>query len=203
MTCVVIVESGGGNVASIRFALDRLGASSVHSSDPDRIQCADRVILPGVGAAGDAMPRLAAAGLDRLIPKLRQPVLGICLGMQLLHEASEEGSIACLGIFSGTATHLQATPGTPVPHMGWNRIFLRAANPLLANIENGSYAYFAHSYAVSIGADTAATCEHGRSFSAVVHRNNFYGTNFTRSDRRHLAHGCWKTLWLCQANPWN
>jgi glutamine amidotransferase len=180
VTEVAIIDNGGGNVASVRYALERLGARALVTADPERIRAADRVVLPGVGAARDAMRRLAAAGLDRLVPALTQPVLGICLGMQLLCEASDEGDSVCLGILPGRVVRLAAAPGRPVPHMGWNQLVPRAgrAGPLLAGIAAGDYAYFVHSYALPPGADTVATCDYGGPFSAAIGRGNFHGVQF-------------------------
>jgi glutamine amidotransferase len=117
---IVIVASGGANIASLQFALQRLEAPSVVSADAAEIRAASHVILPGVGAAADAMSRLRQSRLDTLIPTLQQPVLGICLGMQLLYEASQEGDARCLGIIPGSAARLAGAPDRPVPHMGWN-----------------------------------------------------------------------------------
>jgi glutamine amidotransferase len=175
---LVIIDNGGGNVASVRYALERLGATAVLSDDPARVRAAARVILPGVGAARDAMRRLAAAGLDRLIPTLTQPVLGICLGMQLLFAASAEGDTECLGVIPGRAARLAAAPGRAVPHMGWNQLEPCAPCPLLAGIAAGDYAYFVHSYALPPGPDTVATCDYGGPFTAIVSHGNFHGTQF-------------------------
>ncbi len=178
MSGLVIIDNGGGNVASVRYALERLGVTAVLSDDPARVRAAARVILPGVGAARDAMRRLAASGLDRLIPTLAQPVLGICLGMQLLYAASAEGDTDCLGIIPGRATRLAEAPGRAVPHMGWNQLEPLAPSPLLAGIAAGDYAYFVHSYALPPGPDTVATCDYGGPFTAVVSRGNFHGAQF-------------------------
>ena len=178
MSSVVIIDNGGGNIASVRYALDRLGVASEVSRDPTRVQSAARVILPGVGTARDAMRRLRETGLDRLIPTLTQPVLGICLGMQLLGAASDEGDTDCLGVFTGRATRLPESTGRSVPHMGWNRIEPARPSPLLVGIAPGEYAYFVHSYALSPSADTVATCEHGSEFAAINSRGNFHGTQF-------------------------
>ena len=178
MTTVAIIDNGGGNVASVRFALDRLGARSVVTQHVGEISSAAHVILPGVGAAPEGMRRLSAAGLDRLIPTLRQPLLGICLGMQLLCEGSEEGSTTCLGVFAGKVARLRARSDQPVPHMGWNQIEACRASPLLAGIGDGDYAYFVHSYALPIGAETVATTDYGGSFAAVVSRGNFHGVQW-------------------------
>ena len=178
MTPLVIIDNGGGNVASVACALERLGVAAELSNDPARVQAASRVILPGVGAARDAMRRLANAGLDRLIPRLTQPVLGICLGMQLLYAASAEGDTDCLGVLPGRAARLVEAPGRAVPHMGWNRLEPVRPSALLAGIASGDYAYFVHSYALPPGPDTVATCDYGGAFTAVVSRGNFHGTQF-------------------------
>ena len=175
---VTIIDSGGANLASLRFALERLGASSVVSSDPDVIAAARKVLLPGVGAAGDAMARLRASGLDAAIPRLTQPLLGICLGMQLLYERSEEGDARCLGILPGTARRFADHPDRPVPHMGWNQLRARRGSPLLAGIDDGEHAYFVHSYALPAGPETVATADYGGEFSAVVSHRNFHGAQF-------------------------
>ena len=175
---VVLVASGGANIASLKFALERLGESCAVSGDPERIRAATHVILPGVGAAADAMARLERAGLHRVLPALTQPVLGICLGMQLLHEASEEGGAGCLGIIPGTAARLADSPSLPVPHMGWNTMNIERASPLLEGLTAADYAYFVHSYALHPSAATIASCRYGISFSACVAWRNFYGVQF-------------------------
>jgi glutamine amidotransferase len=175
---VVIIDNGGANTASLQFALERLHCAATLSSDPDEIQSATHVILPGVGAAADSMQRLRARGLDQLLPALRQPVLGICLGMQLLYEASEEGDAKCLGIIPGTARRLAAAPGRPVPHMGWNTLAVNQECSLLHGLQPDARAYFVHSYAVPVGAETIASSEYGERFSAVVASRNWFGTQF-------------------------
>ena len=175
---VVIIESGGANIASLQFALQRLGARSQVSSDPERITKASHVILPGVGAAANAMQRLKERHLDALIPTLQQPVLGICLGMQLLFEASDEGPAPCLGILPGRAARFAPAAGRPVPHMGWNRLTIERAGSLLEGIQQGEYVYFVHSYALAPSPDTLANCRYGELFSACVQRRNFYGMQF-------------------------
>jgi glutamine amidotransferase len=175
---IVIVASGGANTASLQFALQRLGAASDVSADPAVIRAASHVILPGVGAAADAMSRLKQGGLDVLIPALRQPVLGICLGMQLLFDASQEGDVACLGIISGRAARLPAHAARPVPHMGWNTLAIRRPCALLEGLAGGSHAYFVHSYALDVGDSTVATTQYGAPFSACVQWRNFYGAQF-------------------------
>ncbi|HTX25253.1 MAG TPA: imidazole glycerol phosphate synthase subunit HisH [Steroidobacteraceae bacterium] len=178
MSDVVIVDSGGANLASLQFALERLGAVAQVSSDAAQIAAAPRVILPGVGCAQDAMRRLRAAGLAERLPRLTQPVLGICLGMQLLHRRSAEGPTECLGVLPGTIERLCAQPDRPVPHMGWNQLALGAADPLLEGIAPGEYMYFVHSYAASSTEATVATTRYGVELAAVIRRRNFWGTQF-------------------------
>jgi len=178
VTELVIIDNGGGNVASVRYALERLGVEAVLSTDAAVVRAARRVILPGVGAARDAMHRLTRTGLDRVIPTLTQPVLGICLGMQLLYAASAEGDTPCLGILPGRAERFADDAGRRVPHMGWNQLVPHGQSPLLSGIAAGEYAYFVHSYALPVSADTVATCDYGRPFTAVVSRGNFHGAQF-------------------------
>jgi glutamine amidotransferase len=178
VTEAVIVDSGGANLASLQFALERLGARAVVSSDARAIAAAPRVLLPGVGSAADAMQRLRRSGLAELLPTLRQPVLGICLGMQLLFERSAEGTTECLAVLPGTVRHLEAAPGRPVPHMGWNQLTDARADPLLEGIEPGEYFYFVHSYAAPTSEVTVAEVHYGEAVSAVVRRGNFWGTQF-------------------------
>lgn len=178
MRDVVMLDSGGTNLASVQFAFERLGVQAVLSRDPERIRRASHVVLPGVGAARPGMQRLIGSGLDRLIPTLTQPVLGVCLGMQLLFEASAEGRTPCLGLLPGTLDRFAADRGIRVPHMGWNRIDVHRPSPLLAGLERDAYAYFVHSYAAPVGDATVATCDHGGPFSAVVSLRNFHGAQF-------------------------
>jgi imidazole glycerol-phosphate synthase subunit HisH len=175
---IVIVANGGANIASLQFALERLSVSSLVSADPARIRAATHVILPGVGAAADAMTRLRRDGLHELIPTLRQPVLGICLGMQLLFEASDEGSTQCLGIIPGHALRFDEAPGRPVPHMGWNTLDIERDSPLLSGLGRDDYAYFVHSYALPVSPATVASTRYGAPFTACVEWQNFYGAQF-------------------------
>jgi len=175
---VAIIASGGANTASLQFALQRLGAASLVSADAAQIRAASHIILPGVGAAADAMSRLRRQGLDTVIPSLRQPVLGVCLGMQLLYEASEEGHAGCLGIIPGRAVRFAPAAGRPVPHMGWNTLAIEQPSALLEGIHQGDYAYFVHSYALCLSPATIASCRYGDPFSACVQWRNFYGAQF-------------------------
>jgi glutamine amidotransferase len=174
----VIIPSCGSNLASLQFALERLGVLVPLTEDPERIRAASHVILPGVGAAAPGMARLAAAGLVELIPALTQPVLGICLGMQLLFARSEEEDTPCLGVIDAKVQRLIASPDLPVPQMGWNELEPVGSCALLDGIARGSYAYFVHSYAAPTGAYTRAVTHYGRAFSAVVEQANFFGTQF-------------------------
>jgi glutamine amidotransferase len=175
---VVIIDNGGANLASLRHALGRLGARSLVSTDPATVAAAPRVLLPGVGAAADAMARLHATGLIDCIQNLRQPLLGICLGMQLLYSYSEEGDTAGLGLLPGRVRRLPSAQGRPVPHMGWNTCQRLREYPLLAGLRQGDYFYFAHSYAAEVAGHTLATTAYGPPLSAVVQRENFHGVQF-------------------------
>jgi len=175
---VAIIDSGGANLASLQFALERLGAQSVVTSDFQVIAAAPRVLLPGVGSALAAMQRLNAAGLAARLPRLKQPVLGICLGMQLLFLKSEEGPAQCLGILPQTVRKLVPKQGRPVPHMGWNRLHILREDPLLEGVAEGEYLYFVHSFAAPIASTTLASADYGVPIAAVVRKNNFWGTQF-------------------------
>ncbi len=174
----VIIASGGANLASLKFALQRLGVDAPVTDDAKLIREASHVFLPGVGAARAAMERLYAAGLGSVIPKLTQPVLGICLGMQLLFSGSEEDNADCFNIISGQAYRFVQDNALRVPQIGWNQIQLEADSALLSGVPNGAYAYFIHSYALPEGSYTRATTDYGALFSAVVEKDNFYGTQF-------------------------
>jgi glutamine amidotransferase len=178
MPSAVIIPSCGSNLASLKFALGRLGVDVPLTEDPERIRAASHVILPGVGAAAPGMARLAAAGLVDLIPTLTQPVLGICLGMQLLFASSEEEQTRCLGVIDAAVQRLPASPDLPVPQMGWNELEPVGPSALLAGVPRGAYAYFVHSYAAPPGDYTRAVTIYGRPFSAVIEQRNFFGTQF-------------------------
>ena len=175
---VVLVDAGGANLGSVRYALERMGVRVDCSGEAARIAAADRVILPGVGAADVGMARLRELGLVDVVRALEQPLLGICLGMQLLFDASEEGDVACLGRIPGRVARMRAGEGVRVPHMGWNGLRRRREDPLLAGIDEGEQAYFVHSYAAPVTADTVATFEHGGEYAAVVRHGRCWGAQF-------------------------
>lgn len=166
---------GCGNIGSVGIAFERFGLSPVVTGDATAIASADKVILPGVGAAGYAMEQINARALGPVIRALTQPLLGICLGMQLLFEASEEGNTPCLGLIPGRVRRLEPAPDRPVPHMGWSR--LSVANEGIG-LRDGDYVYFAHSFACDDGPATLARAEYGRPIPAVVRRGNFTGAQF-------------------------
>ena len=173
---VALVDAGGANIGSLGHALRRLGVEARLTCDANEIRSAAHVILPGVGAAAPGMARLCEHGLIEVIRGLTQPVLGVCLGMQLLFEHSEEGDTDCLGILRGRLRRLGG--GTRVPHMGWNGLHIVREDALLAGIDAGAYAYFVHSFAAPVGNATLAQCEYGSAFSAVVRERNFSGAQF-------------------------
>lgn len=174
----VIVDSGGANIASVRFALERLGVRAELTADPAVIRAADRVILPGVGSAQEGMRKLRARGLVDVIRGLTQPTIGFCLGQQLLFEGSEEGDTAALGLIPGRVARLPEAPGVTVPHMGWNTLAVLRDSPLLHGVPPDARFYFVHSYAGPVNAHTVAAATHGAPFAAVVQRGNFAGVQF-------------------------
>lgn len=175
---VVLVDAGGTNIGSVRYALQRLGVDAELTADAATIRAADKVILPGVGAAPPGMARLHELDLIGVLRGLTQPVLGVCLGMQLLCESSEEGNTKCLGVIPAAVRRFSDAPGLRVPHMGWNRLVARQPHALLDRLGEDDYAYFVHSYAVSVGDYSLATCDFGGDFSAVIARGNFHGMQF-------------------------
>jgi glutamine amidotransferase len=175
---VAIIDSGGANIASLRAALARLGADSVVTTDHALIQRAPRVLLPGVGSAHNAMLRLRGSGLDQLIPTLKQPLLGICLGMQLLFDRSDEGPVNCLGVIPGSVGKLQSEPGKPVPHMGWNQLTQVRPDPLLDGVSSLDHVYFVHSFFAPTSSATVAITDYSVALTAVARQGNFCGTQF-------------------------
>jgi len=174
---IAVVDSGGANIASVLHALRRLGVEPDFTAAPAVIRSAERVILPGVGAAGRAMEVLNGHGLVNVIRELKQPVLGICLGMQLLFESSEEDDANLLGLIPGRLRRLPDRPGLRVPHMGWNAIRNLRPDPLTDDLD-GRWFYFVHSFAAPLGDWTLASCNHGEPFSAIVRQGNFHGAQF-------------------------
>lgn len=178
MSAVAIIDSGGANIASLLYAFERLGASVELTADKAAIRGAGHVLLPGVGAARDAMGRLRAAGLVDVIRTLEQPVLGICLGMQLLCEASEEENVECLGVVPGVVRKLAVRDQYAVPNMGWCATTKIGTHPVLDGIHDGSWFYFLHSYALPVSDETLATARHATEFTAVLGKDNFVAAQF-------------------------
>ena len=172
---LVIVDLGFGNIGSVSLAFERFGVTPIVSSDADEIAGADRVLLPGVGSAGFAMERVDRLGLRETLTTLRQPALGICLGMQLLFEASDEDDARCLGLIPGRVRALEPASGRPVPNMGWSKVDVRSDD---LGIADGEYLYFAHSFACPDGPATVATTTYGGEIPVVVRRGNWLGAQF-------------------------
>ncbi|SHI38630.1 imidazole glycerol phosphate synthase subunit HisH [Aquimarina spongiae] len=172
---IVIINYGAGNIQSIKFAIQRLGYEAVLSNDPEEIQQADKVIFPGVGEASSAMQKLKESGLDTLVPKLKQPVLGICLGMQLMCNYTEEGDTRGLAIFDTNV--LRFNHGVKVPQIGWNQIE-ELKSPLFKDVTEKEYIYLVHSYYAPITEETVAQSTYGIAYSTALQKNNFYGTQF-------------------------
>ncbi|MFT3756630.1 MAG: imidazole glycerol phosphate synthase subunit HisH [Pseudoxanthomonas sp.] len=175
---VVLVDGGGSNIGSVRCALQRIGVEAQLTGDAYEIRSADRVLLPGVGAAAVGMEKLRTHGLIDVLRMLDKPLLGVCVGMQLLFEHSEEDDVDCLGLLPGKVTKLPSSAGVRIPHMGWNTLCRRRDASLLDGIADNAHAYFVHSYAAPVGDDCLASCEYGREFAAVVQRDNVAGAQF-------------------------
>lgn len=174
----VLVDAGGANLGSMRQALLRQGVEPELSADPAVITRADRVILPGVGTAANVMRRLSEQDLVGVLRTLEAPLLGVCVGMQVLFEHSAEGDVPCLGLLPGQVEALAPASGVRVPHMGWNRLEPVRQSPLTRGLESGAYAYFVHGYAAPAGADCDLACVHGERFAAVVRRGRVAGAQF-------------------------
>lgn len=172
---IVIIDYGAGNIQSIKFALERLGYEGVLSHHAEEIKAADKVIFPGVGEASSAMKKLKSTGLDKLIPKLKQPVLGICLGMQLMCKSSEEGDTQGLEIFDVDVVHFEKD--LKVPHIGWNRI-KDLQTSLFEDVSELEFVYLVHSFYAPVCAETIAKCDYGVNYSSALNKDNFYGVQF-------------------------
>lgn len=175
---VALVDAGGANLGSVRYALERLGADVRIARDADGLAGCGRIVLPGVGAAAPAMALMRERGLDAALRRPQVPLLGICLGMQLLFETSEEGNVACLGLLPGRIRRLPRRPGLRVPHVGWNRLRRERASALTAGLEDGERAYFVHAYVASVDAACIASCAHGERFAAIVGQGLAWGVQF-------------------------
>ena len=174
---LVIVDTSCANLSSVKFAFERLGYHPGVTADAQRISAADKVILPGVGTAKAAMRNLHALELVPTLRALEQPVLGICLGMQLMTSWSAEGNVDCLNLIQARTLALNSQ-GQPLPHMGWNTVTEVGENPLLRDITAPAYCYFVHSYAVAVDEYTSASTTYGQSFAAMIRRDNFFGAQF-------------------------
>jgi glutamine amidotransferase len=172
---IAIIDYGAGNIKSIQFALNRLGFEGILTNNPDEIQSAEKVIFPGVGEASSAMKKLKNSGLDELIPTLNQPVLGICLGMQLMCNHTEEGNTNGLGIFDTNV--VQFSNQVKVPHMGWNTIY-NLQSPLFQGINENEYLYLVHSFYAPLCKNTIAMTNYELQYSSALQLNNFYGVQF-------------------------
>lgn len=176
---LVIIKYNAGNIQSVLYALERIGVSAIVTDEEDIIRSADKIIFPGVGEASTAMKYLRERALDQLIIHLKQPVLGICLGMQLMCKESEENNTHCLGIFNETIKAFSSTntSAIKIPQIGWNNIY-NVRSPLFSGIAENSFCYFVHGYYASLGEHTIATTNYGIDYSSALHKDNFYGTQF-------------------------
>lgn len=180
---VVIIDTGCANVSSVKFAIERLGYAVEISKEPEVVLAADKLFLPGVGTASEAMKNLQERDLVSLVKKVEKPLLGICLGMQLLGKLSQEKGqkadelVECLGLCDGEVRLLE-TGDLPLPHMGWNTVTSTPNHPLFKDIEEGEYFYFVHSFAMPVGGYTIAQCDYGNPFTAAVQSGNYYGVQF-------------------------
>ena len=175
---VAILKYNAGNVFSVDCALRRLGVEPIVTDNVEQLRRADKVVFPGVGEASSAMAYLRSRHLDELIRSLTQPVIGICIGQQLLCRNSEEGNTECIGVFDTSVKRFSEAPGVKVPEMGWNTIKPLVDNPLLKGIDENSYVYYVHSYYVPVCDDTIAVTEYSLPFSAAMNKDNFYATQF-------------------------
>ena len=174
---IAIIKYNAGNVASVMYALDRIGQKYKWTDDEEEIKNADKVIFPGVGEASTAMAYLKEKGLDTLIKGLKQPVLATCIGMQLLCKYSEEGNVDCIGVFDVEVKKFQSKD-LKIPHVGWNSITAKGDNPLMKGLKDEEFVYFVHSFYAPVNAYTTAVCEYVQPFSAMLHKDNFYAAQF-------------------------
>ena len=172
-----IIKYNAGNIQSVLYALERIGLQAVVTNDHDTIRSSDKVIFPGVGEAYSAMQSLRESNLDGLIKDLKQPVLGICVGMQLMCNYSEERNTGGLGIFNVAVKRFPSAAGVKIPQVGWNKIYDLDA-PLFKGVNNGEYVYYVHSYYAETGSETIARTDYGLEYSAALHKDNFYGVQF-------------------------
>ena len=175
---VAIIDSIGSNLASLKFALDRIKVNFIVTNEVKRIRNSSHIILPGVGAARNAMNKLSQHEIIETITTLSQPTLGICLGMQIFMEHSEEDDTSCLGVFSGGCKLFETQEDYPVPHMGWNTIELESSSNLSKGINSGTHFYFVHSYYVPLNSQTIASTTYSKKFSSIIQKDNFVGTQF-------------------------
>ncbi|MGH8032824.1 MAG: imidazole glycerol phosphate synthase subunit HisH [Luteimonas sp.] len=175
---IVLIDAGGANLGSVRYALERLGIAPRIVRDGAQHDGAERILLPGVGAAGHGMACLHAQNFIAPLRASRVPLLGICLGMQLLYESSEEDGVDCLGLLPGRVRQMRDAPGIRVPHMGWNTLSLRRDCALVDGIVDGAHAYFVHGYAAPVDDATVATSAHGDAFAAIMQRGHCHGVQF-------------------------
>ena len=175
---IAIVNAGGSNISSLTFALDRIKASYITTNQIAQIEDSSHVILPGVGAANDAMDKLKKSNLIEVVRNLKQPTLGICLGMQLLLDHSMENNVNCLSIIEGKCKAFSQQDKCPVPHMGWNNVNFNKPSPLTEDLDNDDYFYFVHSYYVPIANSSIGITDYSESFASIIQKDNFFGTQF-------------------------
>ena len=174
---IAIIKYNAGNVASVMYALDRIGQKYQLTDDQEEIKKADKVIFPGVGEASTAMAYLKEKGLDEVIKGLKQPVLATCIGMQLLCKHSEEGNVDCIGVFDVEVKKF-ISKDLKIPHVGWNSIVKRGENPLMKGLKEEEFVYFVHSFYAPVNQYTTAVCEYEQPFSAMLQKDNFYAAQF-------------------------